>query len=71
MNKNKRDFKLTPVSSIPIKVQKQKEIKIDVQEREYLKHMGRKHKQPKQIKMTANYIQEIYNRERKEKQIDE
>lgn len=68
MNKKKRKFEvsLTPVDKIPISTHrnKPKEKKIDVEETEYLKNIGRK---PKQTTMTANYLQEIYNRNKKEK----
>ena len=66
-------FTLTPVDSIPFGKKKRRDgrIRIDVQENKYLERIGRKQIQTKQTKMTANYIQEIYNRDKKEKQKDE
>jgi len=63
MNKKKSKFEvtLTPVDNIPLSIKKkrERETKIDVEETEYLKKIGKK---PKQQTMTADYIQEIYKR---------
>lgn len=66
-------FTLTPVDSIPFGKNKRRDgkIRIDVEENKYLKRIGRKPIQTKQTTMTANYIQEIYNRDKKEKKKDE
>lgn len=58
----KKRFKLIPVSSkpLPIRKEKQKEIKIDETEKKYLKKIGFK-------PLKADYIQEIYNRKKENK----
>jgi len=59
--KENKDFTLKPVDNIPLSIKKKrkKEKKIDVEETEYLKKIGKK---PKQQTMTADYIQKIYEK---------
>jgi len=64
-NKDVLKFTLKSVNEMPLDKNKKRhrKTKIDYKEKTYLEKIGRK---PKQTKMTANYIQEIYNRDKKE-----